>query len=112
MNAQDTSTPGGRPIRVSAGPASLIAFAIGLGLTAWPSGQVGIAIVGLLLLWFAAIAAAWRSGPMIRFGGTFFIACAVWAALGFGFPGSFSRWPADDTSTADGGALPTTTLTD
>ena len=112
MNVQDTSASGGRPIRLSASPISFIALAVGLGLTAWPSGQVGIAIGGLLLLWLAAMGAAWQSGPMIRFGGTFFVACAVWAALGFGFPGSFSRWPTDETATADGGALPATTLTD
>jgi hypothetical protein len=111
MNAQDTSTPGGRPVRIAAGPLSLIGFAVGLGLTAWPSGQVGVAILGLLLLWLAAMTAAWRSGPMIRFGGTFFIACAIWAALGFGFPGSFSRWPAADAAISDAG-LPATTLTD
>jgi hypothetical protein len=50
---------------------------------------------------------------MVRFGGTFFLASAIWAALGFGFPGSFNRWPSDDaTASTVGGALPVTTVAD
>ena len=72
---------------------AVILFILGIGLTAWPSGQVGIALAGLALLWVGGIVAARRLGPMVRFGGSFFLASAIWAALGFGFPGSFSRWP-------------------
>ena len=92
--------------------AAVILFVLGIGLTAWPSGQVGIALVGLALLWAGGIVGARRLGPMVRFGGSFFLASAIWAALGFGVPGSFSRWPKDDAAEAAGGALPPATLTD
>ena len=114
MATTDTAAPGGRPIRIAFTPVALILLVIGLGLTAWPSGSVGLAFVGLALLWIGAVIATRQSGPMIRFGGSFFLAAAVWAALGFGFPGSFSRWPAADdaTTAASGGALPATTVDD
>jgi hypothetical protein len=89
--------------------AAVILFVLGIGLTAWPSGQVGIALVGLALLWSGGIVAARRLGPMVRFGGSFFLASAIWAVLGFGVPGSFSRWPKDDAAEAATGALPPTT---
>src|SRR5882672_4780391 len=90
--------------------AAVILFVLGIGLTAWPSGQVGIALVGLGLLWGGGIVAARRLGPMVRFGGSFFLASAIWAALGFGVPGSFNQWPKDDAAeAATGGALPQTT---
>ena len=38
-------------------------------------------------------------------GGSFVLASAIWVALGFGFPSSFSRWPKDDVAEATGGAL-------
>ena len=91
---------------------AVILFVLGIGLTAWPSGQVGIALAGLGLLWAGGIVAARRLGPMVRFGGSFFLASAIWAALGFGVPGSFSRWPKDETAdAAAGGVLPQTTPT-
>ena len=114
MATADTAAPGGRPIQIAFTPVAIILLVLGLGLTAWPSGSVGLAIAGLALLWIGGVIAARRSGPMIRFGGTFFLASAIWAALGFGLPGSFSRWPAADETTvsAAGGVLPTTTVTD
>jgi hypothetical protein len=114
MVTAGAAAPGGRPIRFAPTPVSLILFVVGLALTAWPSGSVGLAIVGLAMLWIGGLIAARQSGPMIRFGGTFFLASAVWAALGFGFPGSFRTWPAADeaTTAAAGGALPTTTVDD
>src|SRR4051794_13351220 len=114
MATTDTAAPGGRPIRIAFTPIALILIVIGLGLTAWPSGSVGVAIAGLVMLWAGGVITTRESGPMIRFGGSFFLASAVWAALGFGFPGSFSRWPAADdaTTAASGGALPATTVDD
>src|SRR2546423_9178112 len=114
MATTDTAAPGGRPIRIAFTPAALIVIVIGLGVTAWPSGSVGFAIVGLALLWIGNVITARESGPMIRFGGSFFLAAAIWAAIGFGFPASFSRWPApDDAATAAaGGALTPTTVDD
>src|SRR5438045_5745077 len=114
MATTDTAAPGGRPIRIAFTPVALILVVIGLGVTAWPSGSVGLAIVGLALIWIGNVITARESGPMIRFGGSFFLAAAVWAAIGFGFPASFSRWPtADDATTAAaGGALPTTPVDD
>ena len=49
---------------------------------------------------------------MVRYGGSFFLASAIWAALGFGFPASFNRWPKDEAAESTGGALPPATLTD
>jgi hypothetical protein len=103
---------GGRPIRIAFTPVALILFVLGLGLTAWPSGHVGVAIGGLALLWIGGVVAARQSGPMIRYGGTFFLASALWAALGLGFPASFSRWPKDETASSTAGALPAVTLAD
>jgi hypothetical protein len=114
MTTAATTAPGGRPIHIAFTPVALIVLVLGLGLTAWPSGSVGLAIVGLVLMWISGVIAARQSGPMIRFGGTFFLASAIWAALGFGFPASFNRWPAAD-DVAGGGAgsaLPATTLDD
>jgi len=91
---------------------AFILFALGSGLTAWPSGQVGIALAGLALLWIGGTIAARRLGPMVRFGGSFFLASAVWAALGFGFPASFARWQKEETAASTGGALQPATLTD
>jgi hypothetical protein len=113
MATPGPTAAGGRPIRVVFTPVALIFFVLGIGLTAWPSGQVGVAIAGLTLLWVGGVIAAWQSGPMIRFGGTFFLASALWAALGFGFPASFNQWPRDEAAAAStGGALPAATLTD
>ena len=92
--------------------AAVILFVLGIGLTAWPSGQVGIALLGLALLWAGGMTAARRLGPMVRFGGSFFVASAIWAALGFGFPASFSRWPKDEAASTATGALQAATLTD
>lgn len=113
MDTPDTPAPGGRPIRIAFTPVVIILFVAGIGLAAWPSGSVGLAIAGLALLWAGGMMAARGSGPMIRFGGTFFLASAIWAALGFGLPGSFSRWPADaEAGAAVGDALPPATVTD
>jgi hypothetical protein len=92
--------------------AAVILFVLGIGLTAWPSGQVGVALAGLALLWIGGMIAARRLGPVVRYGGSFFLASAVWAAIGFGFPGSFSRWPNDEAAESTAGALPPATLTD
>jgi hypothetical protein len=114
MATTDTAAPGGRPIQIAFTPVAIVLVVLGLGLTAWPSGSVGLAIAALALLWIGGVIAARHSGPMIRFGGTFFLASALWAALGFGFPDSFSRWPTADEPTvgAAGGVLPATTVTD
>lgn len=88
-----------------------ILFIIGIGLTAWPSGRVGISLAGLAFLWAGGMMLARRLGPMVRYGGSFFLASAVWVALGFGFPGSFNRWPQADATAADS-QLPAATLTD
>jgi hypothetical protein len=111
MTVSDTTAPGGRPVRIAFGPLPLTFLILGVAFTAWPSGQVGTALAGLAGLWIGGVLAAQQSGPMVRFGGSFFLASAVWAALGFGFPGSFSRWPAAETSSV-GRALPPATLTD
>jgi hypothetical protein len=110
----DAAAPGGRPIRFAFAPGAIILFIIGLALTAWPSGSVGLASAGLALLWIGGVIAGRHSGPMIRFGGTFFLASAIWAALGFGFPGSFTRWPAADDANARtaNGTLPVTIVDD
>jgi hypothetical protein len=110
--SDSTITAGGRPVRVAFTPAAVIIFVIGIALTAWPSGRVGVAMAGLTFLWVGAMIAARQSGPMIRFGGTFFLASALWAGLGFGFPASFDRWPADPGGTSSAGPLPAATLTD
>src|SRR5258707_15670328 len=90
--------------------AAVILFVLGIGLTASPTGRVGIALVGLAVLWAGGMVAGRRLGPMVRFGGSFFLASAIWAALGFGVPGSFSRWPKDEAAeAATGGALAPTT---
>jgi hypothetical protein len=112
MTTSRNTAAGGRPIRIAFTPVALILFVIGVGLTAWPSGQVGIAIAGLALLWAGGVIALRPSGPMVRFGGTFFLASAIWAALGFGFPASLNRWPNDDAVSSGGGVLPAATLTD
>jgi hypothetical protein len=91
--------------------AAVILFVLGVGLTAWPSGQVGLALTGLALLWVGGMIGARRLGPMVRYGGSFFVASAIWAALGFGFPASFNRWPNDEAAGSTGGALPPATLT-
>src|SRR5262245_18853792 len=111
MTPSNTTAPGGQPVRVTFNPVALILLLVGLGFTVWPSGQVVTAIVGLALLWVGTMLVARQSGPMVRFGGSFFLASAVWAALGFGFPGSFSHWPAAETSQT-GNVLSATTLTD
>src|SRR5258707_15100205 len=92
--------------------AAVILFVLGIGLTASPTGRVGIALVGLAVLWAGGMVAGRRLGPMVRFGGSFFLASAIWAALGFGFPASFNQWPKDDAADVGGGALPRATLTD
>jgi hypothetical protein len=92
--------------------AALTLIVAGIGLTAWPSGQIGIALAGLALLWAGGMVAARRLGPMVRYGGSFFLASAIWAALGFGFPASFNLWPNDEAAESTGGALPPATLTD
>jgi hypothetical protein len=97
MATSGTTAAGGRPIRIAFTPVALILFVLGIGLTAWPSRRVGVAIAGLAFLWI---------------GGTFFLASALWAALGFGFPASFNRWPMDEAAASTGGALPAATLTD
>jgi hypothetical protein len=112
METADQTAAGGRPIRIVFMPVAAILVALGIGLTAWPSGQVGIAFAGLVLLWVGVMIAARHSGPIVRYGGSFFLASALWAALGFGFPSSFSQWPTEGVAESTGGALPVATLTD
>jgi hypothetical protein len=99
-------------VSTSGTTAVLILFALGIGLTAWPSGQVGVAIAALALLWLGGVVAARQSGPIIRFGGSFFLAAAMWVALGFVFPGSFDRWPKDGTAASTDDVLSPASLTD
>jgi len=112
MEPAGSALAGGQPLRIVFTPVALVLFAVGVGLTAWPSGQVRMAFAGLLLLWIGGGLAARRSGPIVRYGGTFFLASAVWAALGFGYPASFSRWPTTGVAASSGSVLRTATLTD
>ena len=66
MAESGTTAPGGRPIRIRFTATALIILAAGIALTAWPSGQVEIAIAGLALLWFGAAGAL---APATRFAG-------------------------------------------
>ena len=90
----------------------IIFFLLGVALTAWPSGRVGVALAGLALLWIGGMVAGRRLGPMVRYGGSFFLASAIWVALGFGFPASFDRWPKDDIAASSGDVLPQAIVTD
>jgi hypothetical protein len=49
---------------------------------------------------------------MVRVGGSFFLASAIWATLGFGFPASFDRWPKDLSTASGDDVLPPAILTD
>jgi len=112
METADPTAAGGRPLRIVFTPLALVLVALGIGLTAWPSGQVGLAFAGLMLLWIGTMIAARHSGPIVRFGGSFFLASALWAALGFGWPSSFSHWPTEGVAESTGDALAVVALTD